>query len=520
MIPAELEAAIRRLYFAEHWKVETIARHFGVHHSAVRRAVGIEGPRAPYPARPSMIEPYLPFIREAWERHPHLTAARLYWMCRERGYPGRIDHFRHQVRPLRPRKRSREAFLRRRTLPGEEAQVDWAHFGKVEVGRAKRPLMAFVMVLSFSRQLYLRFFLDARLSSFITGHRLAFESFQAVPRKILTDNLRSVVLQRVGAAIEIHPHYRDFADHYRYEVRPVAPYRGNEKGRVERSIRFVRSAFFAARSWRDLDDLNDQAQRWTDEQAAERRWPDDPSRTVAEALAEERGSLLPLPGAPYPTEDRQEVRVQKTPYIRYDQNDYSVPPALVGETVTVWADEKTVRILHAGEEVARHARCFDRGRTLEDPEHLRLLRHSKRSARRHQGTHRLVEAVPSAEHLLNALHQAKQPLGSSIARLLALLERFGSRRMERAVREALERGTPHVAAVQQVLEREVERDDPAPLPVRLPDDPRLKNLVVRPHSLDPYDSLADSDESDAAADQEDIPDDDDEATGILAPAGA
>ena len=520
MISPEVEAAIRRLFFSEHWKVETIAQHFGVHHSAVRRAVGLEGPRAPYPARPLMIEAYLPFIRESWARHPHLTAARLFWMCRDRGYPGRIDHFREQVRALRPHKRAPEAFLRRRTLPGEESQVDWAHFGKVEVGRAQRPLMAFVMVLSWSRHLFLHFFLDARLGSFLSGHRQAFEAWNAVPRRVLTDNLKSVVLQRVGSAIDIHPIYRDFADHYRFEVVPVAPYRGNEKGRVERAIRWIRSAFFAARTWRDLDDLNDQARRWCEEQARERRWPDDREKTVAEAFAKEHGYLLELPAAPFATEDRQEARIGKTPYVRYDTNDYSVPPSLVRETVTVWADAKTVRIVHQGKEVARHARHFDRGRTIEDHEHIRRLRESKRKASRHQGTHRLVQAIPSTQRLLDELHDQQQPLGPSIARLLALLERHGSRRLERAVAEALARGTPHVAAVQQVLECEIEKDDPAPLPVALPDDPRVKNLIVRPHSLDTYDTLAaTADESEAAATEEDH-DEDDEAPGVLAPPSA
>jgi transposase len=160
----------------------------------------------------------------------------------------------------RPRPKA-EAFLRLRTLPGEQAQCDWSHFGHLVIGRARRPLMAFVMVLSFSRQISLRFFLDARMENFLR-HLGAFVAWQGIPRVILYDNLRSAVLQRQGDAIRFNPTLLDFAAHYRFEPRPVAVARGNEKGRVEKAIRFVRDAFFAARKFADLDDLKYPADAW------------------------------------------------------------------------------------------------------------------------------------------------------------------------------------------------------------------------------------------------------------------
>jgi len=108
--------------------------------------------------------------------------------------------------------------------------------------------MAFVMVLSYSRQIFLRFFLNARLESFLRGHLAAFEAWNGCPRVILYDNLRSAVLERHGDAIRFHPTLLEFATHYHYEPRPVAVARGNEKGRVERAIRYVRDNFFAARA--------------------------------------------------------------------------------------------------------------------------------------------------------------------------------------------------------------------------------------------------------------------------------
>ncbi|MGD0107791.1 MAG: IS21 family transposase [Rhodopila sp.] len=235
--PPDIEAQILRFYHAEKWTMGTIARQLHIHHSVVRRVLAQAGlPRVGPPPRPSQIDAYLPFIRQTLETFPTLTANRLYVMIYERGYRGSPDHFRHLIGCHPPRPKA-EAYLRRRCLPGEQAQVDWGHFGHLEIGRARRPLMAFVMVLSYSRQIFLRFFLDARMENFLRGHVAAFEAWQGVPRVLLYDNLKSAVLERRGDAIRFHPTLLGFAGHYRYEPRPVPVGRGNEKGRVERAIR-------------------------------------------------------------------------------------------------------------------------------------------------------------------------------------------------------------------------------------------------------------------------------------------
>jgi transposase len=161
-ISRALEAEIVRLHEVEHWPVGTIATQLRVHHDTVRRVLAQAGVPPVRAVRPSLVEPYLAFISETLAKYPTLRASRLYTMVRERGYPGAPDHFRAIVARLRPRPAA-EAYLRLRTLPGEQAQADWAHFGKLAIGRALRPLMAFVMVLSYSRYLFLRFYLGATL---------------------------------------------------------------------------------------------------------------------------------------------------------------------------------------------------------------------------------------------------------------------------------------------------------------------------------------------------------------------
>src|SRR5208282_5320824 len=262
-VSPELEAQILRYYHAEKWRIGTIATQLGVHYSTVASVLSQAGlPRIGHSQRLSQLDPYLPFMRPTTAAFPSLTASRLYAMVRERGYCGRPSHFRHLIACNRPRPKA-EAYLRLRTLPGEQAQVDWGHFGHLTIGRARRPLMAFVMVLSYSRQIFLRFFLDARMENFLRGHVEAFGAWPGVPRVVLYDNLKSVVMERQGDAIRFHPALFEFAAHYRYEPRPVAPARGNEKGRVERAIRYVRDSFFAARRFHSLDDLNTQLADWT-----------------------------------------------------------------------------------------------------------------------------------------------------------------------------------------------------------------------------------------------------------------
>ena len=187
MISDERRAQILRCYHVEKWRINTIAAQLRVHHTTVCRVLAHAGlARAGVSARASAVDAYVPMIVTTLERFPTLTAARLYAMARERGYRGSASHFRHRVSLLRPR-RVTEAYLRLRTMPAEQAQVDWGHFGHLQIGRARRPLMAFVMVLSYSRAVFLRFYPEARMASFLDGHVAAFTAFGGAARVILYD---------------------------------------------------------------------------------------------------------------------------------------------------------------------------------------------------------------------------------------------------------------------------------------------------------------------------------------------
>lgn len=298
------------------------------------------------------------------------------------------------------------------------------------------------------------------------------------------------MLERRGDAIRFHPTLLAFAGHYRYEPRPVAVARGNEKGRVERAIRYIRSSFFPARTYRDLDDLNEQARQWCEGLSSDRPCPEDRSMTVREAFEQERGKLMARPDTSFPTDDREEVKVGKTPYVRFDLNDYSVPHDHVRKVRTVVASPDTVRVLHGNQVIATHTRSYDKGAQIEDPTHIEALTKHKHAAREHRGMDRLAHAAPNSQPLLVALAERGGNLGSATAALLRLLDRYGAAELENALAEALEKGAPHPHSVRLILERRCrERGDLPPVPVRLPDDPRVRDLVVTPHDLATYDSV-------------------------------
>jgi transposase len=378
MISRETRALIRHLFYAEHWKIGTIAGELNVHPDAVRHAIETGQFNRAQTLRPCLTDPYLEFIQQTLQKHPRLRATRIHHMIQERGYAGSVVQLRRVVARLRPAQR--EAFLRLRTFPGEQAQVDWAQFGEVAVGRARRRLSCFLITLSYARALYLEFFFDQTMENFLRGHVHAFQAWSGQPRIILYDNLRSVVLERRGDQIHFHPRLLDLCSHYHFAARPCQVRAGNQKGRVERAVRYVRESFWAGRPFTTLEEWNRQALLWRDQVAHQRPWPGDDSRTVEQAFTEEKLRLLPLPAHPFETDLVLSVHAGKTIYIRFDLNDYSLPPQAVGRPLTLVASESSVRILEGTKEIARHRRSYDRHQLVLDPAHQEALLEEKRKA--------------------------------------------------------------------------------------------------------------------------------------------
>jgi len=263
-----------------------------------------------------------------------------------------------------------------------------------------------------------------------------------------------------------------------------------EKGRVERTIRYARDAFFAARSYRDLEDLNAQALAWCTGQAADRPCPEDRQRSVREVFAQERAQLLALPENPFPTDELLAVQVGKTPYVRFDLNDYSIPHRHVRRTLTVLSSEHTVRIVDGNELIATHPRSFDRATQIEDPAHIEALVSHKRAAREHRAQDRLHHSASSASALFVRAASRGAHLGVLTRGLLQLLDTHGAQALERAIQAALAEDSAHLGAIRHFIDQHARAEALAPpIAVALPADPRVREITVRPHSLRDYEQL-------------------------------
>jgi len=492
-IDKEIEAKILRYHFVEKWRTGTIAKQLGLHYSVIDRVLAHAGlPKIERTRRVSIIDPYLPLIIETLAEFPTLTAARLYEMAKQRGFNGCSSLFRQRISELRPRKLP-EAYLRLKTLPGEQAQVDWGHFGHIQIGNAKRPLMAFVMVLSWSRQIFLQFYLNQQMENFLRGHVAAFQAWQGLPMICLYDNLRSAVLERQGVVIRFNPTLLDLSSHYHFDPKAAAPRRGNEKGRVERAIRYIRDNFFAGRKYSSLDDLNTQATQWCEGVSRDRKCPENNNLTVGEAFKQEQLSLLNLPDNPFNTDERKTVTAQKTPYVRFDLNDYSVPHSQVQKHLTVHASLTTVRLIDGEKLVAEHVRSFSKGEQIENEQHINALWLSKTNASSHRGQNRLTQALPLSETFLQQSLERGHPLKGTINRLNQFLDDYGRHALNSALEEALKQQSPSVEAIELILEqRREQRQQPPPIAVSVPD--KVKNITVKPANLSDYDALGGKDD--------------------------
>lgn len=486
IVARDTEAEIRRLFFAEHWKRGTIAAQLHVHPDVVVRALGSFGPKPGSP-RPDarVLEPYLAFIGETLERYPRLVATRIYDMLRERGYAGSLRTLRRHVGTARPRSKV-EAILRVETLPGEQAQVDWAHVGEIAVAGGRRALWAFVMVLAHSRASFAELVVSLDVHSLRRSLVRAALAFGGLPRQWLFDNAKTVVVERDGDAVRFHPALLDLAARLHVQPRLCAPYRPQEKGGVERAIRFFKERFFAARTFHSIEHGNAQLAHFIETIAHPRPHPRWPERTVADLFADERPRLLSLPDAMPSTDLVAPIPVDRAAFVRLDTNRYSVPHTYASRTLTLVASDTLLRLLDGEDEVAAHARSWARNQWFELPEHRAALVKEKRAARDLKGRDRLRAEVPDIEPFFERWVAAGRNLGSMVARTIVLLDAYGAPVLREAVTEMLARGTHDPGAMAILCEqRRRRRGDRPPLIVALGDHVRERDVV--PHDLGGYD---------------------------------
>ena len=264
----------------------------------------------------------------------------------------------------------------------------------------------------------------------------------------------------------------------------------NEKGRVERAIRYIRGNFYTGRYYTSLDDLNQQARVWCDTTASNRPCPEDKSASVQDTFLKEQPRLIALPDNPYPCEEVETVSVGKTPYVRFDLNDYSVPHVHVQKTLVVRATLDCVTILDGTKVIATHARSYDKAKQVESPEHMKELVARKRAARLQRGQDRLMLTIDCAREFLVTAGSRGYALKSITRQLTSMLDDYGAILLEKAMVEALANTSPHPNSVRMVLEKMRDEQQEKPLATfALSTDRRITGMVVKTHALNQYDAL-------------------------------
>ena len=484
-IAPEIEAEIRRLFFAEHWKVGTIACQLDVHHDVVRRVLGLLPPPETTEPRALHLDPYREFIAAQLKDYPRLRATRLFDMIQARGYRGSVRTLRRWIAGVRPAPAG-EVFLRLEPLPGEQAQVDWAHVGTISVPGGERSLWVFLMVLAYSRALWAELVFELTADSLCRSLVRGTTWFGGSARQWLFDNPKSVVLERHGDAARFHPDLLEVAGHYHVQPRLCAVGKGNQKGRVERAVRYLRERFFAGRRITDLATGNRDLARFLEAIALPRPLPVFRDRSVADVLAEERPQLLPLP-ATAPTTDRVlSVAADKTASVRFDTNLYSVPPESASKTLTLVVSDTGVRILDGTLEVACHHRGWGRRQLIERPEHRTEILRLKRAAHELKGRDRLRALIPGIDTLYGRWIEAGRSLRHATAFANRLLDLYGEAIFIHAVTEILARGLHDPGALAQLCEQQRRaRSRPVPVEIALPSHVLDRDVI--PHNLEDYD---------------------------------
>lgn len=490
------EAEIRRLHFAEHWKVGTIGAQLGLHHDVIERVLGLGKGARSKPVEPASadrtrvvppaLQAYEGFVTETLTQYPRLRATRLYDMLVERGYKGSIRMVRRHVAIVRPPPKS-EVFLRTEPLVGEQAQIDWAYVGKVAFEGGTRQLWAFVMVLAYSRAMWAELVLDLSAISLRRSLVRGCQYFGGATRQWLFDNPKIVVLGRHGDAIRFHPELLSLCGQMCVSPRLCAVRKPQQKGRVERAIRYLRDRFFAARTLRDVDRGNAELLSFLAEIANARPHPRWPQRRVRDVLAEEQSRLLPLPD-PLPSTDLvQPIVIDKTAFARFDSNRYSVPKDFADKTLRLVASDKLVGFLDGKDQVAEHPRSWGRNQILELAAHRAEIIEAKKAAREAKGRDQLQAVLPGFDLLLERWVLGGRNVGFMTAKTLRLLDLYGVEVLRAAVQEAITRGT-HDPGALAVLCEEHRRAANNPVPMDIDLGAHVPDRDVIPHDLESYDA--------------------------------
>jgi len=440
------------------------------------------GPRRSRP-RGSVLDPFKPRITRLLDTHPY-SAQQIFQRLREEGYRGGVTIVRDYVRRIRPTKLP--VYLKLHFAPGECAQIDWGSFGTVAVGNTRRRLSFFVIVLAYSRLMYIEFTVSQTMEHFLACHEHAFAAFNGVPAKIMVDNLKSAVLQRLaGVAPVFNPRYVDFARHYGFAIAPCNVARANEKGRVESGVGYVKKNFLRGLELTELSAIQAAAHVWLDTIANVRIHGETHQRPV-DLFAQERPHLLPLNQHRYDVARPATTIASSQFRITLDTNRYSVPYAFAHRRLTVKAYPDRICIYFDTELIARHKRSYARHQDIEDPEHAKGLLTQRVRAREQRLMLRFLALSPDAQAYWEGLEQKRFNARQHVRKILALSEIYPHDAVARAISDGLAFQAFSAEYIANILESRA-RTLPEPGPLQLTRRADLLDIDIPPPDLNVYD---------------------------------
>ena len=434
--------------------------------------------------KPSMLDPYKSQIKSMIEKY-NLTGVQILARLKALGYNGGKTIVNDYVFLIRPPKK--KAFLTLEFAPGECAQVDWGSYKTVSVGNTKRRLYFFVMVLCYSRMMYVEFTLSQAMEFFLGCHQNAFEYFGYVPEKIMIDNLKTGVLKHPYGGIPVfNPKYLDFANHFGF--RPIACNvgKGNEKGIVENGVKYVKQNLLNGLEVSDFKILNPMATAWMNETANVRIHGETRKKPI-ELFEKEKSSLRPLGLNLYDVGVIQSVSVNHQFRVIFESNKYSVPFKLASSKLLMKRYPDKIVFLKDYKIVCEHIRSFERYKNFENKDHVIELLQQKRKAKDQKIYLKFLNLSDKSEFYYSMLEQKRLNPKVHIRKIVALSEIYGEEKIERAIKDAIEfdvYSSEYIENLVEQRERAKNLDEPSALHLTRRAD--LLDLEIEEPNLDLY----------------------------------
>ncbi len=431
----ETWAYIRHLFLVEKMPKKVIARHLGLDPKTIRKALtmetysyGCHGPRG------SKLDGFKEKIDQIIKEYPGISGVRIYEKIQKMGYTGEISILRDHLKNIRP---TPKTFFNIITTPAEEAQVDWAYAGTLGEEADSHRLYCFLMVLSFSRMLFLEFFPSQSLEHFMIGHVHAFHFFSGCPKKIRYDNLRSVVLNRIGSIIQFNPRFLDFAAHYLFAPSPCNVKSPHEKGRVERSVSYVKRNFLQGRTFTSISNCNNQAFAWRDQVANCRIHGVTKQKPIDLFREKEKPYLIILPAIDYDTHILRSVKSTSQALVKFETNRYSIPFAYASRMLTLKADEQLVSIYEKDQLLAQHKRSLEKHQLVENPRHYKGMLSSRPNASYFKYRDTIFAMGDTARLYLENMGKTELNIHHHVKKIMALVELYGKTETLAAMEQAI-----------------------------------------------------------------------------------